>query len=606
MNLKISSLFALAGATIVAPATAIAAKPAKATRPNVIIMLADDMGYDDMSLRGNTTVSTPALDKFAQEATSFENFYVHSVSAPTRASLLTGRHFLRTGISGVHAGRDFMNLDEVTIAEAFQEEGYATGMWGKWHSGKTSGYYPWQRGFDEAYMAGLYQYENNKGELNGEKVETKGWADAVIADMAVDFIKKNKKKPFFAYIPFLSPHGVWKAPKEYVDRKMAEGQSETQATLTGMIEHLDDQVAKVIAAVEKQGLLDNTIIIFMSDNGPIRSGGGNLSLSDEEWAQRNPSQYRGNKGQNFENGIHSPLFIYWKGHYEGAVNESLLAVYDLFPTLCDIADIEIPHYAKEMDGISFKEILEDPTITKTDRTVFISQWTPFIEWHDTNGDNQALPLSPAFRNNIDPTIQMTGVRTGDYKLLYNMWGEDTIALWNIREDYKESQNLYLKGTAEDKDLAVKYRNQVVEWYEEVLADQSSYRMPTFQIGIEGIGGKTQIYCYAPIEISEGMINRNHYLGFNKAGESAQYLVNVVEHGKYSVGIRANHTFKGEATFRVFTNLNDNCGEVTINKKATSFIPLQLNKDVKYIGIELISESSVGGEIQLVNLDVLRK
>ncbi len=567
-------------------------------------MQADDMGYDDMSLRGNTCVSTPNLDKMAQSSTCFDNFYVHSVSAPTRASLLTGRHFLRVGVSGVHAGRDFLNLDEVTIGDAFQQAGYATGMWGKWHSGKSSGYFPWERGFDEAYMAGLYQYHNNKGELNGEKITTEGWVDAVIADMAIDFIKENKDEPFFAYIPFLSPHGVWKAPEEYVNRKMAQGQSKSFATLNGMLEHLDDQIGKVFAAVEKEGLLDNTIIIFLSDNGPIRGGGGNHNLTDEEWALRNPLQRRGNKGQNFENGIHSPLFVYWKGHYEAVTNESLVAVYDLFPTLCDIAGVKIPKEAKKMDGVSFKKILENPTVTKTDRSLYISQWTPFFAWHDATSEHQAKPMTPSVRENIDVDIQMIGVRNGDYKMLYNMWGEDTVALWNIHNDYKETTNLYLKGTEADKKKALKYKAEVVDWYTELLAKDKSHQMPTFQIGLEE-KGKTVIYCYAPIELSDGLLNTNHYLsGFNEVGEFAQYKVNVVKPGKYGIGIRADNKFKGEATFKIYTNLDDDCGTVTINKKATTFTQLNLTDKVTFIGIELLTATDA--EFSLVNLDVLYK
>lgn len=600
-----STILAVAGASTIAPVTSLAAnKAAENTRPNVLIMLADDMGYDDMSLRGNEYVNTPNLDKLAEQSTRFENFYVHSVSAPTRASLLTGRHFLRAGISGVHAGRDFLNLDEVTIADAFQQAGYATGMWGKWHSGKSSGYFPWERGFDEAFMADLYKYENNKGLFNGETLKTEGWTDAVLADMAIEFIKENKDEQFFAYVPFLSPHGIWKAPEEYVNRKMDQGQSLAFATLNGMIEHLDDQVGKIYAALEDEGLLDNTIIIFLSDNGPIRHGGGPLKITDEEWSQRNPSQYKGNKGQNFENGIHSPLFVYWKGHYETAVNESLVAVYDLFPTLCDITNVEIPAEAKKMDGVSIKKILEDPTITDKDRSLYISQWTPFFKWHDSSGEQQSKPLTPSVRASIDADIQMIGVRNEDYKMLYNMWGEDTVALWNIKDDYKETKNLYLKGTDEDKKAALEYRVEVVDWYNDLLANDKSHQMPTFQIGLEE-GGKTVIFCYAPIELADGLLNTNHNLsGFNEVGEFAQYKVNVVKPGKYGIGIRADNKFKGEATFKIYTNLDDNCGEVTIKDKTTTFTQLKLTEDVTFIGIELLTPTD--SEFNLVNLDILYK
>ncbi len=569
--------------------------------PNIIIMQADDMGYDDMSLRGNTCVSTPHLDQLAQSAISFENFYVHSVSAPTRASLLTGRHFLRTGVSGVHAGRDFVNLNETMISEAFQQAGYKTGMWGKWHSGKSAGYFPWDRGFDEAFMAALYHYRNNKGELNGVQHATEGWVDAVIADMAIDFIKENKNEPFFAYVPFLSPHGKWDAPQEYVNRKMSQGQGKNFATLNGMLEHLDDQIGKIMSAVEKEGLLENTIIIFLSDNGPITSGGtGNLSSA--EWAQRNPSGYKGNKGQNFENGIHSPLFIYWKGHYESAVNESLVAVYDLFPTLCDVAKVKIPKGAKELDGVSFKKMLENPTKTKTDRSLYISQWTPFFEWH--NSDQQAVALTPERRESINPLIQMIGVRSGDDKMLYNMWGCDTVAFWNVKDDHKEEKDLWVNGTSDDKDKALAYRADALAWYNEVLEEENTYQMPTFLIGYNDV--KTaQIFCYAPSELSDGLENTNHFLaGFDQVGERAEYKVNVVKEGAFTFGIRPWYKHKGEAVFQIYTNLDDNCGEITVTDKATTWKLLKLTKDVEMIGIRMIQPSE--GECSLVSIDILDK
>lgn len=588
MNLKPSSFLALVGAGSLVPVAAMAAdNKVEKPRPNIIIMQADDMGYDDMSLRGNSCVSTPNLDSLAQIATCFDNFYVHSVSAPTRASLLTGRHFLRTGVSGVHAGRDFVNLDEVTIAQAFKQAGYTTGMWGKWHSGKSSGYYPWQRGFDEAFMAELYHYRNNVGLLNGERHETQGWADAVIADMAIEFIKENKDEPFFAYVPFLSPHGLWDAPQEYVDRKMSQGQEKNFATLNGMIDHLDVQIGKILDAVESEGLLDNTIIIFLSDNGPIPSVGGNIRLSKEDWARRNPSQYRGNKGQNFDNGIHSPLFIYWKGHYESATNNSLVAVYDLFPTLCDITDVEIPSEAKKMDGISFKKSLENPTVTDIDRTIYISQWSPFFIYHDSNNRQQYIPLTATRRESINPEIQMIGLRKGDYKALFNQWNEDSLAMWNLRDDYKETTNLYYKGTDKDKKQTLKYRDEVMKWYREVLDEGESHQMPAFQIGYDG-DRSTQIFCYAPYKLSTGLINEAHAItGFDMEGEYAEYKVNVLKQGQYDLGMGVRAPFEGSARFRIYTNISDNCGEVMLDGQQTTIANLNLSPEVTMVGIELI-------------------
>ena len=159
---------------------------------NVVLILADDLGWGDLGQNGNTLIDTPVLDCMGTEAARFENFYVHPVCAPTRASLLTGRHYLRTGVTHVHGGGDFLHPAEVTMGQWFQENGYATGMWGKWHSGKTSGYYPWERGFDEAYMAKLYIHEDGEGLFQGESRSAPGWTTDVLTGMTIDFIERHQ------------------------------------------------------------------------------------------------------------------------------------------------------------------------------------------------------------------------------------------------------------------------------------------------------------------------------------------------------------------------------------------------------------------------------
>ena len=203
-------------------------------RPNFLLLLADDMGWDDLSLHGNTFIETPNLDRFAKESVQFSRYYVNPVCAPTRASLLTGRHFLRTGVSHVHGGKDFLALDEITAADVLKDNGYRTGMWGKWHSGKTEGYFPWQRGFEEAYMAGLYQHRNNQGLLNGEPIEHKGWTTDVLVDYAIDFMQRHQNEPFFAYVPFLSCHAPLDARHERIDDYMQKGISRSLAMVYAM------------------------------------------------------------------------------------------------------------------------------------------------------------------------------------------------------------------------------------------------------------------------------------------------------------------------------------------------------------------------------------
>lgn len=136
-------------------------------RPNILIIQVDDLGYDDLALHRNPYLSTPNLDRLGKESARFERFYVNAVCAPTRASLLTGQHYLRTGVSHVHGGKDYLSKAVPTLGDHFTAAGYVTGMWGKWHSGNAEGYYPWQRGFQEAYMSKLYQHRNGYGYMKG-------------------------------------------------------------------------------------------------------------------------------------------------------------------------------------------------------------------------------------------------------------------------------------------------------------------------------------------------------------------------------------------------------------------------------------------------------
>ncbi len=580
-----------------------------ASEPNIILMLADDMGFDDMSYRGNNSVETPNLDALAEKSTRFENFYVHSVSAPTRASLLTGRHFLRTGVSGMHAGRDFMNLDEVTIAEALGAAGYHTGMWGKWHSGKSNGYYPWQRGFDEAYMASLYHHSYNNGlykglyngkQYNGEELKfTKSdgkWTDATMADMAIDFMNRNKDDKFFAYIPFLTAHEGWDAPDDYVDKYKAKGQREDFATLNGMLEHLDHQVGRVIQATEDLGIADNTIIIFMSDNGPNYNK--NL-LNESEWTQRNPSSYKGSKSKNTENGIHSPLFIYWKGRTVAVDNESVLGVCDIFPTLCDLAGATIPATCKPLDGKSFKGVITSPSQTDMSRTLYISHWAPFSKSGECLDE---VALTPAVVNNIDPELQHIGMRRGYDKLLLNEYNESDIAFWNLESDYREMRNLYNTGTNEEKDKALTYKAEVIEWYKGILADEGSYTTTSFEVGDPDYK-YSEVLCYAPIETTSGITNETLKLsGFNKAGEGATYSVEVLREGSYDLRIYLNGSKSvGDEVFIISTNLDNNVAEVTFdaNSYSSKFCKIHLSKDVETISIKL--KSSTSKEFALKNL-----
>ena len=238
-------------------------------KPNVILFLIDDFGYGDISFEGNSQIKTPNIDRIARGGARFTRFYQSAgASAPTRASLLTGRYHLETGVWDVHDGRDFIRKDETTIADVLKKEGYATGAFGKWHSGKTYSYFSWSRGFDLGIHPVLYNFLDSRLIFNNKLVNTDGPVEDVLGNEVVKFIECNKNKPFFAYIPVQSVHEPFNCPSALFEKYKAKGHSDHVSRLYGMIELLDSNIGKVLDAVEKNGIEEETIIMFMSDDGP--------------------------------------------------------------------------------------------------------------------------------------------------------------------------------------------------------------------------------------------------------------------------------------------------------------------------------------------------
>lgn len=513
--------------------------------PNVILILADDLGYDDIGLHGNSVIETPNLNKLGKQSVRFDNFHVSSVSAPTRAALLTGRNFLRTGVSGVHAGRDYINLDETLISEVFQQNGYKTGMWGKWHSGKANGYFPWDRGFDEAYYSLLYNYFDNTGLFNGKHVQQKGFTTNAITDMALQFIEKNKDEPFFAYIPHLAPHNPWRAPEQNIQKYIDKGLSAPMATLYGMIDNLDFNIGRVIDKVHELDIADNTIIIFLSDNGPNRNS-YRFGLTAEEWEQRNVNGFRGQKGNNWQNGIKSPLFVYYPDKFDANKVLDFVKVEDLFPTLLKLANIPIPENLK-LDGQSLIPALNGNALPKD--PVFVSHFSPkgdtsFNNLLDKWGNN--IPLSKEFKSTFKPENQRLALLKQPYKYLQNE-KDGQAEVYDIINNPQEKDRQII----ENDSLTNSIKTELHSWFNEILAS-NSFAMPTFQIGYNK-RKFSQVFAYAPIETSATIMNMDLYsANWQKKGDFAKYKINVVTPGKYEIFLIHKIAKFGDLTFKAST------------------------------------------------------
>lgn len=328
-----------------------------AERPNVVVILTDDQGWGDLSVSGNTNLSTPNIDSLARDGATLSHFYVCQVCAPTRAEFLTGRYYPQTGVSGVSRGEGRLNYDETTIADLFKAAGYATGCFGKWHNGTQPPYHPNNRGFDEYYgfTSGHWgHYFSPPLDHNGERVRGNGFVVDDFTDHAMNFIEANREQPFFCYIPYNTPHSPMMVPDEFYEKfdgkelamrhrdEKKEDVMMTRAALA-MCENIDWNVGRLLKKLDDLKLRENTIVVYFSDNGPnsYRWNGG----------------MKGRKGSIDEGGLRSPFFIRWPKHIHGGATISQIAgAIDLLPTLVDLTNVNATT-EKELDGRSLKSLL---------------------------------------------------------------------------------------------------------------------------------------------------------------------------------------------------------------------------------------------------------
>lgn len=333
-------------------------------RPNVILVMTDDQGYGDVSSHNNPLIDTPHLDRLANEGARFKNFFVSPLCAPTRASVLTGRYHIRTGTVNVSNNLEIMRSEETTIAELFQANGYNTALFGEWHNGEHYPYNPNGQGFDEflGFCAGhIGNYFDPVLEHNGGMIETEGFITDVLTNKAIEWIEANRNEKFFCYIPYNAPHTPYQVPDSYYDKYKARGLDVKTATLYGMVENIDDNMGRLLKKVEELGLQENTIVLFLTDNGP-------------NTRERYNGGMKGHKGQVDEGGVRVPLFVRWNGHIKPhRVVDGLAAHIDLLPTLADLCDIEVPD-SLQLDGLSLKASLLNEETAPSDRMIFTHRY----------------------------------------------------------------------------------------------------------------------------------------------------------------------------------------------------------------------------------------
>lgn len=447
-------------------------------RPNVILIITDDQGYGDLGFTGNDQIKTPVLDALAKRSVRFNNFYVSPVCAPTRASLMTGRYSLRTGIRDTYNGGAIMATSEVTIAEMLKQAGYKTGIYGKWHLGDNYPSRPKDQGFDESLIhlsGGMGQvgdittyYKGNRSYFdpvlwyNGDQKQYEGYCSDIFADNAIDFIKSNKDAPFFCYLSFNAPHTPLQVPDKYYQlyantdpslafyknnssgNKMTEKDIEDARKVYAMVTNIDDNVGKVLKTLKNLGIEDNTIVVFMTDNGPqqLRYVGG----------------MRGKKGSVYRGGTRVPFFFSYPAKYKGNKDITVTTAHiDVLPTLAKLCHADVPQHNK-VDGKNLLPLLNNEPVTWKNRSLFFYWSRRYPELYH----NMAL-------------------QKADYKLIgqtnYNASLED-FELFNIKNDPNEQHNIVLKH----KNLAKELKTELDGFYQDLIFSENLKNQPYISIG----------------------------------------------------------------------------------------------------------------------------
>ena len=361
------------------------------SRPNIVLIMTDDQGYGDLGFTGNPVIQTPHIDALARQSARMNNFYVCPVCAPTRACLMTGRYNYRTRVIDTFLGRAMMDPEETTVAEILKTAGYATGIFGKWHLGDNYPLRPQEQGFEEVLVhkgGGIGQESDPPGGEgkytdpilfhNGRQVQEKGYCTDIYFNHAMNWIEKNQKegRNFFLYLPTNAPHSpVHDVPQslyeKYKNMNLNNDQfpqekghplpeqvdTDRRARIYAMITNIDENIGRLISKLEALKLNDNTIVLFMVDNGPN--------------GQRYVAGMRGHKTSVYEGGIHSPLFIKWPKRLKAGTNDNrIVAHIDILPTLLEACSVPVPNGLR-LDGKSFLPLLLRKDVSWSDRNLVI-------------------------------------------------------------------------------------------------------------------------------------------------------------------------------------------------------------------------------------------
>ena len=496
--------------------------PASA-RPNVILIITDDQGYGDLGCHGNEVVRTPHLDKLHSESVRFTDFHVDPLCAPTRAALFTGHHAYRTGVTAAFGGRSILRGDETTIADVFSANGYRTGLFGKWHLGDNYPYRPNERGFDETvacWSGGVTQAADSWGNdyfddtysRNNVPEKFEGYCTDVFFSEGIRFVEENRQRPFLLLLPTNTPHAPYWVAEKYSQPYEEQGVSPTAAAFYGMIENLDENVGRLRQRLTELNLDQNTILIFMTDNGS--SAGFGLATADEEWGEGFKANMRGRKGSNYDGGHRVPFFMRWPagGVVGGRDIGRLSAHIDVLPTLIDLIGLDPPGEVS-FDGTSLVPLLKDEPGFPEGRMHFVQ--------------HQQFHVESAFQMDKPQPFLNSAVLTEDWRLVNGS------ELYDFKADPGQQKDVHV----EHPEVVAQLRAAYEEWWADVTERMGEYieipvgsdeanpvRLTSFDWRPDGGPPNQQVMKEAPID---------YYYWAN----NGFWAIDVVQSGRYEIALR---------------------------------------------------------------------
>lgn len=462
----------------------------KAQQPNVILVITDDQGYGDLSCHGNTELSTPNLDKLHAQSTRLTDFHVSPTCSPTRAALMTGHYSNRTGVWHTIAGRSLLYEHETTLADVFSANGYATGMFGKWHMGDNHPFRPMDRGFDHAVYhggGGVFQgpdpwnndYFDDTYYENGLEKPFAGYCTDVWFNEAMNFMETNRKadKPFFTYLATNAPHGPFWVADNYSESFKGK-ENIPNANFYGMLVNVDENMGRLMDYLDRTGQRENTLLIFMTDNGTAR--GLEQDKKTGLASKGFNAGMRGQKGSEYEGGHRVPFFISWpKGNIAADRDiDQLTAHVDVIPTMIDLLQLKASASLK-FDGTSLKDVLMNSSsqlpkrtlITDSQRQENLEKWRKCAimqgKWRLVNGE-ELYDISKDPGQQKDVAKKFPKVKA-ELRADYETWWE------GILEDTKEMARISLCPQEDSQTLIYIHDMHMADGYNTVAWNHSMIR-----------------------------------------------------------------------------------------------------------------------------------